>query len=127
MLVLLILFVGMILPPALSPPASPPKTSGVHDLVFPDFARTWDEALPLGNGLVGALVWRNGPFLRLSLDRADLWDLRPMPNIGAPEWSFAWVARKWAEDRYDLVQKMFDAPYEESPAPTKIPAGAIEF
>ncbi|MBN1938163.1 MAG: hypothetical protein JW843_01155, partial [Candidatus Aminicenantes bacterium] len=28
---------------------------------------------------------------------------------------------------YDLVQKMFDAPYEESPAPTKIPAGAIEF
>ncbi len=126
MLALLVMLFGTIFLPAVAAP-SPDMTAGSHDLVFSDFARTWDEAIPLGNGTIGALVWKNGTFLRLSLDRADLWDLRPMPNIGTPEWSFAWVAEQWAADRYDLVQKKFDAPYEESPAPTKIPAGAIEF
>jgi len=108
-------------------PAGPAAPAGIHDLAFADLPRTWDEGLPLGNGMVGALVWKNGAFLRLSLDRADLWDLRPMPNQEAPEWSFAWVAEQWAADRYDLVQKKFDAPYEDNPAPTKIPAGALEF
>ena len=32
---------------------------------------TWDEALPLGNGLLGGLLWGEGGTLRLSLDRGD--------------------------------------------------------
>src|ERR1039457_6343382 len=31
--------------------------------------KTWDEAIPLGNGLLGGLVWGEGNVLRLSLDR----------------------------------------------------------
>ncbi|MCC6415863.1 MAG: glycoside hydrolase N-terminal domain-containing protein, partial [Opitutaceae bacterium] len=37
----------------------------------------WDEALPLGNGLQGALFWGEANKLRFSLDRGDLWDERP--------------------------------------------------
>jgi hypothetical protein len=36
----------------------------------------WDEAIPLGNGLTGGLLWGGGNSIRLSLDRGDLWDLR---------------------------------------------------
>ena len=30
---------------------------------------TWDEAIPLGNGLLGGLLWGEGRTLKLSLDR----------------------------------------------------------
>jgi alpha-L-fucosidase 2 len=43
--------------------------------------RTWDEAVPLGNGLLGGLLWGETNLLRLSLDRGDLWDLRTPPEI----------------------------------------------
>lgn len=48
-----------------------------HDLQFTTLAKQWDEAVPLGNGMLGALVWQKADHLRFSLDRADLWDLRP--------------------------------------------------
>lgn len=41
---------------------------------------TWDEALPLGNGLMGALLWGGDGTIRISLDRVDLWDERPAPG-----------------------------------------------
>lgn len=47
-------------------------------LKFNKLASTWDEAIPFGNGMLGALVWQKENNLRISLDRADLWDLRPM-------------------------------------------------
>ena len=65
-----------------------------HNLVFNGLAETWDEAMPLGNGMVGCLVWQKDGKLRFSLDRADLWDLRPMENIDFEKWKF--------EDVYDI-------------------------
>ena len=100
---------------------------GEHDLVFDQLATTWDEAIPLGNGMLGALVWQNNDRLRISLDRADLWDLRPMKNMDLEELTYDWVYRQWKNDTYDVVQDKLDIPYNERPAPTKIPAGAIEF
>ena len=38
----------------------------------------WDEALPLGDGKLGCLIYGDGP-LHLTLDRVDLWDSRPHP------------------------------------------------
>ena len=32
------------------------QSSG-SDLCFPDLATVWDEAMPLGNATLGALVW----------------------------------------------------------------------
>ena len=100
---------------------------GPHDLVFTDLASTWDEAIPLGNGMLGALVWKKDDKLRISLDRADLWDLRPMRNIDFSEISYEWVYNHWKNNTYETVQDKLDIPYNERPAPTKIPAGALEF
>ncbi len=100
---------------------------GPHDLVFIDLASSWDEAIPLGNGMLGALVWKNDNKLRISLDRADLWDLRPMTNIDYSELTYDWVYRQWENNTYEIVQEKLDIPYNERPAPTKIPAGALEF
>ena len=101
--------------------------SAAHDLVFKELASTWDEGLPLGNGMIGALVWSRAGRIRLSLDRADLWDLRPMENLKGPEWTWRWVLDHWRKNDYKPVQDRFDRPYDVNPAPTKIPAGALEF
>jgi alpha-L-fucosidase 2 len=77
--------------------------------------------------MIGALIWKNGPFVRLSLDRADLWDLRPMKNLEAPEWKYRWVVEQWKKGDYRPVQQKFDVPYDTEPAPSKIPAAALEF
>jgi alpha-L-fucosidase 2 len=97
------------------------------DLRFLKPAVSWDEAIPLGNGMLGALVWAKGDKLRFSLDRADLWDLRPMENIDKPEWKYSWVMEQWEKNTYSKVQEMFDVPYDRNPAPSKIPGAAIEF
>jgi alpha-L-fucosidase 2 len=97
------------------------------DLKYTKLADSWDEAIPLGNGMLGALIWEKGNKLRISLDRADLWDLRPMENIDKPEWKYSWVREQWDKNTYSKVQEMYDAPYDRNPAPSKIPGAALEF
>jgi alpha-L-fucosidase 2 len=101
------------------------KTS--HDLHFNRLADSWDEGIPLGNGMLGALVWEKDSDLRISLDRADLWDLRPVKELTLPQFSFTWVKDQVDKRSYDTVQKLFDLPYDRDPAPSKIPAGSLEF
>lgn len=96
-----------------------------HDLQFKQLPKRWDEGIPLGNGWLGALIWQKEEKLRLSLDRVDLWDDRPMPEI--EKLTFDWVVEKWKKNQYDSVQRLGDEPYEKYPAPTKIPGAAIEF
>lgn len=98
-----------------------------NDLHFDKLSNVWDEAVPLGNGMVGALVWEKEGKLRFSLDRADLWDLRPMENLYTPEWKYSWVYEQWKSGDYKPVQERFDVPYDKSPAPSKIPGAALEF
>ncbi len=96
-------------------------------LRFKELPITWDEAIPLGNGMVGTLIWQKDGKLRFSLDRADLWDLRPMKNIDFSRWKFNDVYEHWKSGNYGIIQHIFDEPYEQLAAPSKIPAGAIEF
>lgn len=107
------------------PPVSPGKSP--YDLHFDQLPTVWDEGIPLGNGMVGALIWEKEGKLRFSLDRADLWDLRPMENLKTPEWKYSWVYEQWKKNDYGPVQEKFDVPYDRSPAPSKIPAAALEF
>jgi alpha-L-fucosidase 2 len=96
-----------------------------HALHYTTPALVWDEAMPLGNGLLGALVWGDGKPLRISLDRTDLWDLRPVPEFHAPEYSYK-TMRQWVkEGRIDDLHRLYDKPYGNA-GPTKIPAGRIE-
>lgn len=96
-----------------------------HDLKFSRLPSRWDEALPLGNGLVGALVWEKDGKLRISLDRSDLWDLRPTQDLD--QLTFSKVRQHLEAGTYEEVQRFGDLPYERDPAPTKIPGAALEF
>lgn len=107
--------------------AAPAQPADWHGLHFPALATSWDEGIPLGNGLLGALIWQKDGQLRLSLDRSDLWDQRPMKGLHRPEFRFDWVAQQVAKKDYAPVQRNFDWPYDNEPAPTKIPGGALEF
>lgn len=98
-----------------------------HDLHFNQLAAVWDEAIPLGNGTVGALIWQKDNKLRFSLDRADIWDIRPLKGLHREEFSYQWIEKKVLEKDYKPVQEYFDAPYDREPAPSKIPAGSLEF
>ncbi len=96
-----------------------------HGLHYTEPATVWDEAMPLGNGLLGALVWGNGEPLRISLDRTDLWDLRPVPEYESADYSYR-TMRQWVkEGRIQDLHRLYDDPYG-NPGPTKIPAGRIE-
>ncbi len=96
-----------------------------YNLSFDKLANKWDEAMPLGNGMLGALVWGKADKLRLSLDRADLWDERKaLPDLNT--YNFKWVQSQVNKKEYRIVQEKLDDPYDQT-TPTKIPAAAIEF
>ena len=86
-----------------------------NNLVLSAPINSWDEAIPLGNGLTGGLLWGEKNLIRLSLDRGDLWDER---TNGPKEW---WKIQTWAKGG-----DMWENAYHGS-TPTKLPAGAVEF
>ena len=96
------------------------------DLHFPSLATVWDEAMPLGNATLGELVWQKEGRLRLSLDRIDLWDLRPTETHIGEHYSYEWVKDHIRSGDYAPVLEKFDRPTEKYPAPSKIPGAAIE-
>jgi alpha-L-fucosidase 2 len=96
-----------------------------HGLQYDKPAMVWDEAMPLGNAILGALVWGDGQPLNISLDRTDLWDLRPVPEFQSENYKYS-IMRQWEkEKRFDELLALYDEPYNR-PAPTKIPAGRME-
>lgn len=97
------------------------------DLQFTQLARSWDEGIPLGNATVGALLWQRGSALRFSLDRTDLWDLRPMDSISGANNRFSWVYSQVQKGDYLPVQKKYDWPYDQLPAPSKIQELPLSF
>lgn len=94
------------------------------DLQFQGAIQRWDEALPLGNGFCGALVWGPSEGLRFSLDRGDLWDPTPYNGVYQEEFSYANMVRLAREGKEDEIRRIFDTPYHY-PVPTKLPAGKL--
>ncbi|MGO8753263.1 MAG: glycosyl hydrolase family 95 catalytic domain-containing protein [Thermoguttaceae bacterium] len=86
---------------------------------------TWDEGIPLGNGLLGGLLWGGGQTIQLSLDRGDLWDERPREGIRRQDFNYATMIRLAKEGKNDQFNAIFDYPYNGL-YPTKIPAGRLE-
>ena len=97
-----------------------------HDLVFNELASSWDEGIPLGNGIMGALVWEKEGRLRIALDRADLWDLRPTDNVYKEGINYLWVRKNWENNTYKEVHRALDEYYDRAAGPTKIPVAALE-
>lgn len=96
------------------------------DLQFTDLATVWDEAMPLGNATLGTLVWQREGKLRFSLDRIDLWDLRPAERYEGEHFSFDWVRSHIRAKDYEPVIDKFERTVN-SVAPSKIPGAALEF
>jgi alpha-L-fucosidase 2 len=86
---------------------------------------SWDEAVPLGNGLLGGLLWGEGRQLRLSLDRGDLWDERPAEGVEWNRLTYKMGRDLVAAGKHDEFNALFDKPYGDA-HPTKIPAGRVE-
>lgn len=100
-------------------------TSELYGLEFKESIERWDEAIPLGNGTIGCLVWGNGSPLRFSLDRSDLWDKRPASVWKQPYANYKEIIRLVKERNSSKINDMYTTPFFE-PTPTKIPAGRIE-
>lgn len=99
---------------------------GPADLVLEAPITRWDEAVPLGNGLTGGLLWGEGNLLRLSLDRGDLWDERLPEMLQREDWTYATMKRLVAAKDQATMVEMFDRPYNAIPYPTKLPGGRLE-
>ncbi|MBN2652120.1 MAG: glycoside hydrolase N-terminal domain-containing protein [Spirochaetales bacterium] len=88
--------------------------------------KSWDEAIPLGNGMTGALVWGGRGKLILSLDRGDLWDNRKVPEFSGPEYSVEMIKQSLADKNYNKIQEILDHPYSNHAYPTKLPGARLE-
>ncbi len=103
-----------------------PDSFSHHDLILHEPVARWDEAIPLGNGMMGILLWGDGQPLKLSLDRADLWDARPVEEWNSPDYNYR-TMRQWVkEGRIKDLHRLYEDPYSHNPGPTKIPAGRIQ-
>ncbi|GMQ59080.1 hypothetical protein AN1V17_34770 [Vallitalea sediminicola] len=84
----------------------------------------WDEAIPLGNGLTGCLIWGTGSPLNFSLDRGDLWDRRPASETLREDFNYKKLIELVHNKDQNGIRELFDNCYNK-PTPTKIPAGKI--
>ncbi|HCU37301.1 MAG TPA: hypothetical protein DGT21_18270 [Armatimonadetes bacterium] len=100
-----------------------------HTIVHQVAPTRWHEGLPLGNGTLGAMLWGDGGPLCLTLDRADLWDLRGNDAYQSdPDYSYEGLLRLAAAGRFDEAREVFEARHlRDNPiGPTKISIGRAE-
>ncbi len=107
------------------PSAGEEPSPDVHRLQLTAPIATWDEGVPLGNGLTGGLLWGGENTINLSLDRGDLWDER-LPEVYHQEnWTYDTIRRLKAEGNQAEISRLFDHPYNQIPYPTKLPGGRL--
>lgn len=92
-------------------------------LEFKGAIKRWDEALPLGNGDIGALLWGESDAFRISLDKGDIWDTTRLFENN-PDFSYAQIQKLVHDGNAKRIREIFDAPYGNA-APTKLTAGKI--
>lgn len=104
---------------------------GAPELVIPWIFPAVDphDGIPLGNGVVGALVWGAGDRLRVTINRADFWDRRSGLSWSADS-TYANLRRMLEEGNEDGLRQAFERPQRESGSPdwtTRLPMGRIDF
>ena len=100
-----------------------------HCIVHDRAPLVWHEGFPLGNGRLGVMVWGDGAPLCLTLDHADLWDLRANEAfLDHPEYSYAGLRRLVQEGRFDEAREVFEErERRDNPiGPTKLSIGRAE-
>jgi len=85
-------------------------------------ARSWNEALPIGNGRLGAMVFGNVAEERIQLNESTLWSggpVNPNPNPQAPQYLEA-IRKALFSGDYPLAEKLcqkLQGPFTESYEP----------
>jgi len=94
------------------------KNDGTNILWYAQSAATWNEALPLGNGRIGAMVYGGACHERISLNEDTLWSGKPLyyenPNgaeIFRKSRELA-LKRKYAETQI-LLEDEFTSPWSQ--------------
>lgn len=88
----------------------------------------WDEGLPLGNGNTGSLVYGSNP-LKITVDRTDLWDLRPNEVTLEKGFNFKNLVKlsmSGKDEDWKERERLFEDVFMGKPYPSKITAGHIE-
>ena len=98
---------------------------GVSDVFINGGITRWDAALPVGNGLMGGMIWGADREVRISLDRSDLWDLRTPPGFSDPAFTAANLLKIKAAGDERAAADTFVKPFADVLYPTKIPAGRL--
>ena len=99
-----------------------PDRSSAMLLDLPGEIATSLDAIPLGNGLSGGLLWGKGTSVYLSLDRGDLWDLRPHPSYTDPSFTYKTVVEMAHAKRTGELNKQYAKP---NVFPTKVPGARL--
>lgn len=94
-----------------------------RSLHFDKTIKNWDEAVPLGNGDLGCLIWNSSDKLRFSLDKGGIWDCSDPPE-NQKDFTYADILDAVRKGRQKYLQKKYDDCYHK-PTPTKLPAGKI--
>lgn len=97
-----------------------------HNLIFNNVLTKWDEALAIGNGTIGALIYNDNP-LRFSIDRMDLWDNRPAKETSEKGFNYnnlISLANSKSNEDFNEHNRLFDYIYGKT-TPTKITAGSL--
>ena len=84
----------------------------------------WDEAIPLGNGILGSLFWGPMEHLRISVDIAGLWLRRRPEEKLDKEFTYAKLVELARKGDVAETRRIFDTPYAR-PTPTKNPRGTL--
>ena len=99
----------------------PDPSLGMH-LNLPGAIEGSVDAIPLGNGFSGGLLWGSDKYVYLSLDRGDLWDLRPHPSYTTTDFNYQTVVDMAQAKRTAELNKQFA---KVSIFPTKVPGARL--
>ena len=100
-----------------------------HCIVHRQPPKEWCDGFPMGNGVLGVMVWGDGAPLSFTLDRADLWDIRNnLDYMNSPDFNYASLCRLVSEKRFDEVEEVFEnRQLRDNPVcPTKVSIGRME-
>ncbi|NLA77651.1 MAG: hypothetical protein GX851_07505 [Clostridiales bacterium] len=96
------------------------NTKALH---FDETIQSWDEALPLGNGDIGCLIWNSSDKLRFSLDKGGIWDCSDPPE-NQENFTYSDLKDLVSRGRQKAIVKKYDDCYGET-TPTKLPTGKL--
>jgi alpha-L-fucosidase 2 len=85
---------------------------------------TWDEGIPLGNGLLGGLLWGGDSTLNVSLDRGDLWDERSAKGMQWEKFKYRSLVEMVNKKDRAGIDDIFERAYYDV-HPTKLPGGRL--